>query len=314
VYDRKAGNHVPYISGSGFIVPEWKIDHPARLQFTVKTLLGIGWKHFSGDFLTAVDLDLLRWVLTADFRSRTDRRERTTADVPKEGTLIYVDPFLVPPEQHEIHPLTKIESALIRKDQTAILIRELDGMLEWSVACLGYLVGSVRVCLHSPLIGGDVRPRGGIRLVVRRDRLQRELVGPNRIRLFETKSHDVEACASAGCEQRAKTGPVGRVPAIRACASGWHTRQLITHSPRRNPQRFGIGGAACTRRISLSTSSTSVAHSVRDRPVFRWTASHKSARLTVLPDIVRMILDQGDIFATAANKLRWDLKCPLRCT
>jgi hypothetical protein len=178
VYDRKAGNHVPYLSESGFIVPEWKIDHPARLQFTVKTLLGIGWKHFSGDFLTAVDLDLLRGVLTADFRSRTDRRKRTTADVPKEGTLIYVDPFLVPPEQHEIHPLTNIESALIRKDQTAILIRELDGMLEWSVACLGYLVGSVRVCLHAPLIGGDVRPRGAIRLVVRRDHLQRELVGP----------------------------------------------------------------------------------------------------------------------------------------
>jgi hypothetical protein len=178
VYDRKAGKHVPCLSGSGFIVPEWKIDHPARLQFTVKTLLGIGWKHFSGDFLTAVNLDLLRWVLTSDFRSTTDSRERTTADVPEEGSLIYVDPFLVPPDQREIHPLTKIESALIRKDQTAILIRELDGMLEWSVACLGYLVGSVRVCLRAPLIGGDVRPRGGIRLVVRRDRLQRELVGP----------------------------------------------------------------------------------------------------------------------------------------
>ena len=178
VYDRKAGKHVPYLSGSGFIVPKWKIDHPARLQFTVKTLLGIGWKHFGADFLTAVDLDLLRWVLKSDFRSTTDSRERRAAEVPKEGTLIYVDPFLVPPEQREIHPLTKIESALIQKDQTAILIRELDGVLEWSVACLGHLVGSVRVCLRAPLIGGDVRPRGGIRLVVRRDRLQSELIAP----------------------------------------------------------------------------------------------------------------------------------------
>lgn len=178
VYDQKAGKHVPHLSGSGFVVPEWKIDHPARLRFTVKTLLGIGWKHFGCDFLTAVDLDLLRWVLTADFRSTTDSRERTTADVPGEGKLIYVDPFLVPSEQHEIHPLTKIESALVRKDQTTILIRELDGVLEWSVACLGYLVGCVRVHLREPLIGGDVRPRGGIRLVVRRDRLQSELVEP----------------------------------------------------------------------------------------------------------------------------------------
>ena len=178
VYDRKTGKHVPYLSGSGFIVPEWKIDHPARLRFTVKTLLGIGWKHFGVDFRTAVDLDLLRWVLISDLRSTSDSRERTTSDVPQEGTLIYVDPFLVPPEQREIHPLTKIKSALIRKDQSAILIRELDGMLEWSVACLGYLVGSVRVCLRAPLIKGDVRPRGGIRLVVRRDRLQSELVAP----------------------------------------------------------------------------------------------------------------------------------------
>jgi hypothetical protein len=178
VYDRKFGKHVPYPSGTGFVIPRWKIDHPARLRFTVKTLLGIGWKVFGGDFLTAVDLDLLRWVLTADFQMTTDSRERATGDVPEKGKLIYVNPFLVPCEQREIHPLTKIERVLVRKHQTTILIRQLDDTLEWSVACLGYLVGCVRVRLRAPLVRGNVRPGAGIRLVLRPDGLHSDLVAP----------------------------------------------------------------------------------------------------------------------------------------
>ena len=177
VYDRKAGKHVPYPSGTGFVVPRWNIDHAARLQFTVKTLLGIGWKVFGCDLLAAVDLELLRWVLTSDFQVTTDNRECATADFPKEGRLIYVNPFLVPSEQREIHPLTKIEPVLVRKGQTTLLIRQLDDSLEWSVACLGYVVGSVRVRLRVPLIKGGVHPGGGMRLVIHRDRLQSEVVG-----------------------------------------------------------------------------------------------------------------------------------------
>ena len=48
------------LSDTGFVVPEWNIDHVGRLRFTVKTLLGIGWKFFRADLLAAIDADLLR--------------------------------------------------------------------------------------------------------------------------------------------------------------------------------------------------------------------------------------------------------------
>jgi len=171
IYDRKAGRILPpgMMADTGFIVPELKIDHVARLRFTVKTLVGVGWKFFRTDLLAAVDMDLLRTVLTADFQITAEGRE---------GGLTFSDPFLVMPEQRETHLLTKIEPVVVRKGQTTILIREVENALEWSVACLGYLVGTVSVPVKAPLIGGDVRPRGGIRLIIGRDQLKPELVPP----------------------------------------------------------------------------------------------------------------------------------------
>jgi len=172
VFDAKSRTFVSpnVLSDTGFIVPNWKIDHVARLRFTVKTLLGIGWKLFHSDLLAAVDVvDQLRALLTANFTLLPERGE---------CNIGYTNPFLIKPEHRDAHPLKKIEPALIRKGLTTILIREYDQTLEWSIACLGYLVGSVWVPLRGPLLRGVVQPRGGLLLVIGRDRLEQELVGP----------------------------------------------------------------------------------------------------------------------------------------
>jgi hypothetical protein len=157
------------LSNTGFIVPNWKIDHVARLRFTIKTLLGVGWKFFQTDLLPTIDMDQLRILLTKDFALSNEHRE---------GRFGYANPFLIRPEDRDTHPLKKIEPALIRKGLTTILIREYDQTLEWSIACLGYLVGIVWVPLRASLLKGDLQPRGGLRLVIKRDQLEPQLVPP----------------------------------------------------------------------------------------------------------------------------------------
>lgn len=157
------------LADTGFVVPEWKIDHVARLRFTIKTLLGVGWKFFQTDLLTAVDVDQLRALLTADFALSPERGE---------SNFGYANPFLIKPEHRDVHPLKKIEPALVQKGLTTMLIREYDQTLEWSVACLGYLVGSVWVPLRASLLKDAAEPRGGLRFVVRPDHLESQLVAP----------------------------------------------------------------------------------------------------------------------------------------
>jgi hypothetical protein len=171
IYDTKTRAHLSpaILSNTGFIVPNWEIDHIARLRFTVKTLLGVGWKFFQTDLLAAIDVDQLRPLLTRDFVLSASH---------SECPLRFSDPFLIKPEDRETHPLTRISPALIRNGVTTILVRYFDHTLEWSIACLGHLVGSVWVPCRESLLGGDVQPKGGLRLVIRRDRLEPELVAP----------------------------------------------------------------------------------------------------------------------------------------
>ncbi len=171
ILDTKSRTYLPpsILSETGFVVPSWNIDHVARLRFTIKTLLGVGWKFFRTDLLTAIDVEPLRQILTT---------ECGLSPQPREGGLGYANLFLIRPEHRDTHPLNKIEPALVRKGLTTILIREYDQTLEWSIACLGYLVGSVWVPLRAPLLRGDVQSKGGLRLVIRRDRLEPELVPP----------------------------------------------------------------------------------------------------------------------------------------
>lgn len=175
VYDTKTGKHIPHPGNSGFVVPKMNIDHVARLQFTVKTLLGMGWKLFGTDFLSAVDVDPLRKVVTAEFQTRQPR-EVDYLDRPTEGGLIFLTPFLVRPDQRELYAAS-FERPMIRKDRSTMLIREEDGVLEWSIACVGYLVGSIRVRIaRSRNLLRDVREGQGRLIIVTPGRLEYELV------------------------------------------------------------------------------------------------------------------------------------------
>ena len=70
-------------------------------------------------------------------------------------------------------------SPVIRKSKTTMLMRELDGTFEWTIACLGYLVGNVRVPMQASLISAQMPPgSGGILLVLDRDGLKREIIPP----------------------------------------------------------------------------------------------------------------------------------------
>jgi hypothetical protein len=171
IFDTKSRTFSPpsVLADTGFVVPNWRIDHVARLRFTIKTLLGVGWKFFQTDLLAAIDVDQLRALLTASLGLSPE---------PGKVKIGYANPFLVKPEDREVHPLTKIEPALIRKGETAILMREYDDTFEWSIACFGYLIGSIWVPLRAPLLKGDIRSKGGLRLVVRRDSLERQPVAP----------------------------------------------------------------------------------------------------------------------------------------
>src|SRR5215472_17423579 len=54
-----------------------------------------------------------------------------------------------------------------------------------------------------------------------------------------------------------------------------------------NDESFTVSPRTRQSVISFSTSSTSAEDSVRDRPTFWYTASHKSARVTVFPVIAQ---------------------------
>ena len=171
IFDTKTQQFLPpnILTNMAFVIPDWKIDHIARLRFVLKTLLGVGWKFFRTDLLSAIDTDKLRSFLTTNISLSTERHE---------GSLTYADPFLVEPEHQGFLNLKKVEAELIRPGQTTILIRSYDERLEWSIACLGHLIGSICVPCRGSLLAGDVRPRGGIRLMITRDRLAPQLVAP----------------------------------------------------------------------------------------------------------------------------------------
>lgn len=174
VYDVKAGRHIAYPKNEGFVVPKWHIDHVARFKFTVKTLLGMGWKLFHTDFLNVVDVDPLRQALSTDFRT-TDRREVDYGERPAAGKLMFLDPFLVQPNEREAY--TKFQNVIVRKHRTTMLIREMDGVLEWSISCVGYFVGSIRARVHSNcVLLPDLQEGWGWLVTVMPDRLQGEVV------------------------------------------------------------------------------------------------------------------------------------------
>jgi hypothetical protein len=89
--------------------------------------------------------------------------------------IAFLDMMLVPAEHREEHFLRSLEHIVIKDKLTAVLIRESDGILEFTVGCLGYLVGHVRLPMNGPLRPAE-QWGAGLRLVVTPDRLRRELI------------------------------------------------------------------------------------------------------------------------------------------
>lgn len=170
VWDRRAGAYLrgDVFKDTAFFIEDWKIDHLARLRFAVKTLVGVGWKLFHTDLLDSLDMDFLRAILSPD----------TDPEASVSGRLTFSDPVLATQDPEEQRALKDLEQALVREKITTILMREFDGDLEWSVACVGHLVGTIRVPVKVPLLRGDVKPRGGIRLEIMREGLRPVLVEP----------------------------------------------------------------------------------------------------------------------------------------
>jgi hypothetical protein len=171
VWDRRTRSYLSpgVFHDTGFIIYDFNIDHTARLKFTVKTLLGVGWKFFGADLLQAVDVEFLRSLLVSDFE---------IGEGVNDGALSYTDPVLARQGSSDQEVIQGIERALVRNRITTILMREFEGSLEWSVACVGNLVGSVRTKVNKPLIYGDVKPRGGIRLEMMREGVRPVLLEP----------------------------------------------------------------------------------------------------------------------------------------
>jgi hypothetical protein len=171
IWDQKTGRFLPptVLSDTGFVVDNWEIDHVARAKFVVKTMLGVGWKYLGPSFLQAIDAPLLRRFLTENVAISTDG---------ENATLHYSDEYLVRHDSDENRWLQKIKNVLLQDKISTILVRESNGFLEWSVSCVGEMVGVVLVPLSASFFRGDVQKQGGIRFDITRNRLTPILIAP----------------------------------------------------------------------------------------------------------------------------------------
>lgn len=159
---RGASNEV--LVDRALVATNLQIDSDARAKFCAKTLLGIGWRLFGPHLLSAVSVNDLRAFLgveggagSADFR------------------MTYLDPFVADTEAARSY-VKMIEKNLVRARTTTILARETDGELEWSLACVGYFVGSLVLPTTARLLPAEILPEGGLLLIAGRGTLQREVL------------------------------------------------------------------------------------------------------------------------------------------
>jgi hypothetical protein len=154
-----------------FVIWDLPIDHTARLKFTLKTLLGLGWKLFQEDFIHSIDVEFVRRILTSPIQIV----EGTT-----EGGLSFTDGFLEKTELGRAR-YERLAEALVRKSKTTIMVRQKNGKLNWSIACLGYFVGSVWLPLERDLFSGELRKGNGLLLSFGREAYEVEMVPQDRL-------------------------------------------------------------------------------------------------------------------------------------
>ncbi|WP_083850370.1 HNH endonuclease [Rhodovulum sp. PH10] len=133
-YDCRTRRFVPVASnGSALVIWRFPIDHVARLKFTLKTLLGIGYVLSPYNFSNCLDADFIRNALNAPI---------SLSENHKEGGLSFTDSFLDNTVEGRARDLA-IRNFLERKSKTTALIHQTDSLLNWSISCVGYFVGSV---------------------------------------------------------------------------------------------------------------------------------------------------------------------------
>jgi len=142
---------------------EDQIDHDARAKFCAKTLLGVGWRLFGPRLLSAVGTNDLRAFLGVEGAAGTPGFR-----------MRYLDPFVADTEEANAY-VKRLEKAMVRERTTTIFLRENNDELAWSVACVGYYVGSLVVPTMARLLPTEVPPEGGLLLTIGRGTLQREV-------------------------------------------------------------------------------------------------------------------------------------------
>jgi len=164
VFDPISRSYMPsnMINEYGFVIKDMNIEHAARFKFTVKTLLGLGWKYFRADILDAIDTNVLRKLLTQNI---------TITTKGNEGGISYVDPFLVKSGTPQLTAIEEIQKRLIRDKISTVLVREIEARLEWSVSVLGTYVGTIQIPLDKSLIKLSKEHTGILRLDIRKGSL-----------------------------------------------------------------------------------------------------------------------------------------------
>ncbi len=150
---------------TGFVIDNLKINNVARFKFALKTLLGVGWKLFDDRLLDGLDANLIRKIL---FNSVS------FSGTPGEKGIGYIDEFM-PNCSSQREKVEGLKKAIVTKGETSITATEVGGTLEWSVVCLGYLVGMVSIPISQPILGREVSGRA-LRLTVEQRLLRQTVV------------------------------------------------------------------------------------------------------------------------------------------
>jgi hypothetical protein len=124
--------------------------------------LGLGWKLFGEPFLATEPIESLRRAIGTSDKACTP--------------LYYADQFVIGNNSPAAEPFRLLQDQTVRTNLTTILMRITSFGLEWSVSCVGCLVGSIIYPTQQRLLPDYVPLNAGILATVTRDRLSFQAV------------------------------------------------------------------------------------------------------------------------------------------
>lgn len=153
------------LADTGFIVDNLKIDNVARFRFVLKTVLGVGWRLFENRLLDGIDTDLVRKILFSPI---------SFSERPDENGIGYIDEFMPNGNAHR-EQLEALKAAIVTERETSITALETRDRIEWSVVCLGYLVGMASIPIKQSVLGEEASERA-LRLTVQQHGLHKAII------------------------------------------------------------------------------------------------------------------------------------------